>query len=436
MLDVGGMLPVVGVGFDTAAAGFALGRGDWVGLGLSVPALIPFVGDATAGTAKLSRWGIGLASNLSTAMKAGGQALVNVGVGIRRVGERVAFTAIYHADSAVLATRHALDKYCFSPETLVTTAAGRKRLDEVQPGEFVQAFDHAEGCWRLAEVLARHDNRFTGNMVTVVVEGELLEATERHPFWVVVGEELYERPPCDHLLPHEDDGGILPGRWVDSHLLQPGDVLVGLDGERRVVESVAIRAVENQPVTNLTVRDQHTFAVGPWAVLVHNEAWCGLLGRVSATYITARAQLAKLHNLDIVRIHGHHIVQKLVPRQYAAIKGFSKVQEGWSKSQQMAWYIGKSQDILAGKVDLLDDFKKASGMVDLVKAGKTKFYNLTLAVNGKGTHSLETVKAVYELLDSAAGSKRGIQRALAEIGEVFMEHGTYLDPITMRPWAR
>ena len=71
LLDVGGMLPGVGIFFDAASAGFALGRRDWVGLGLSIPAMVPFAGDATAGVAKLARWGIKIADNVSGAAKLG-----------------------------------------------------------------------------------------------------------------------------------------------------------------------------------------------------------------------------------------------------------------------------------------------------------------------------------------------------------------------------
>lgn len=67
---------------------------------------------------------------------------------------------------------------------------------------------------------------------------------------------------------------VLPGRWVNSHELRCGDVLVGQDGKQRFVRKIEQEFVSGFVVRNLTIDDQHTFAVGPDAVLVHNTAEC------------------------------------------------------------------------------------------------------------------------------------------------------------------
>jgi hypothetical protein len=79
----------------------------------------------------------------------------------------------------------------------------------------------------------------------------------------------------------EDEGLSLPGRWVNSHELRCGDVLIGQDGQRRVVLKIEQEFVSGFLVHNLTIREDHTFAVGADALLVHNTAKCG--GETAAT---------------------------------------------------------------------------------------------------------------------------------------------------------
>ena len=54
---------------------------------------------------------------------------------------------------------------CFAPDTLISTTTGSKPIGEVQPGEFVNAFDFASGEWVPAEVLERHNNGSSRNRV-------------------------------------------------------------------------------------------------------------------------------------------------------------------------------------------------------------------------------------------------------------------------------
>ncbi|MFM9962656.1 MAG: Hint domain-containing protein [Planctomycetaceae bacterium] len=159
---------------------------------------------------------------------------------------------------------------CFSPDTLISTTTGSKPIGEVQPGEFVNAFDFGRGEWVPAEVLERHNNVYSGQMVSLVVGEARIEVTAKHPFGVIEGEKLTQRQHPGHLQTGEDQGRSIPGRWVDSHELQVGDVLVGRDGRPHQVQRVAIRDAQQAPVCNLTIRDHHSFAVSDESVLVHN----------------------------------------------------------------------------------------------------------------------------------------------------------------------
>ena len=105
-------------------------------------------------------------------------------------------------------------------------------------------------------------------------EGGSFRSTTYHPVWVLAGRQLGDRPACTELSEHEDEGLALPGRWVNSHDLRPGDVLLAADGTQRYVVRTEQEFVSGLPVVNLTIEQHHTFAVGGDALLVHNTAPC------------------------------------------------------------------------------------------------------------------------------------------------------------------
>jgi RHS repeat-associated protein len=170
--------------------------------------------------------------------------------------------------------------FCFPPNTLVSTEAGLRPISGIEPGDRVWAFDFRAGGWRMAEVEARHDSQYVGQLVTLHVEMGEVTATAHHPVWVVSGELLGARPVCRELAPTEDQGGLLDGRWVNSHEVRAGDVVFLREHGRAKVERVVLRD-EQTPVCNLTVRNLHTFTVGQIGVLVHNTSGSSLtLGEI------------------------------------------------------------------------------------------------------------------------------------------------------------
>jgi hypothetical protein len=144
-------------------------------------------------------------------------------------------------------------------------------MRSVEPGERVWAYDFGAGVWFLTEVEWRHDGEFEGPMVTLDLGESSVTATAMHPFWVVAGDALEDRPGL-FIVERDDDRGLsLPGRWVNSHDLRAGDVLFLRSSKCAVVR--AVRAVmRRQAVCNLTVRDWHSYAVGEAGVLVHNTS--------------------------------------------------------------------------------------------------------------------------------------------------------------------
>lgn len=357
------------------------------------------------------------------------------------VARQAGLRAAYLADDAILTARQvadssirqALGNVCFSPETWVQSEDGLVRLGTIQRDDKVLSFNHPAGLWEPAEVIARHDNQYTGKFYRLTICNQMdpresateIAVTARHPFWVQNGPFLHERPLSEHLSPHEDEGLSLVGRWVDSDCLCVGDQVLGADGHSRVIVAVAVEDVVDEPVCNLTVRDHHTFAVGLAAILVHNAAWCELLEQVNPSMgRTAREAMAARLGVDVKAIHAHHIVQKKFNSAFAGIEG--------TKS----WYISQTQEILrnAGVPvwDNLDDLESAVRIYQ-ASGARPNVLNFTLAVNGRGTHSMATVMEVYSRLN-ARTNPLGVRRTLQLISREFEEHGTLLNPDNMLPW--
>jgi hypothetical protein len=270
---------------------------------------------------------------------------------------------------------------CFVRSTSVACVDEVKPIGSIEPGSSVMAWDFASGRWVAAEVLKRHDNIYTGAMVTVFAGQSKIEATGNHPFWVVKGHELDQRRTPSALAPGEDEGRRLSGRWVLSQDIEAGDLLFGLDGGYHRVSQVQQRWEEAVEVSNLTVAGHHTFAVGDEPLLVHNLAFCEILRRAKGGFENMPALVAAKRLGQV--IHAHHIVPKTL----------------WNNAGRV--YIKKAQDILNKYgIDVL-----------------YSEHNLTWAIHQD--HSIAYVKAVATTLEKASKSgKPAVLKALNDIAEV------------------
>lgn len=104
--------------------------------------------------------------------------------------------------------------------------------------------------------------------VFVTVDGETIESTFRHPYWVVNGEDLDDRPLLDHHVAVPEDA-TTPGRWVDAGDLR-ADILLLRDGRHVGIESIEVKPVV-QKVYNFEVEELHNYAVGRAGTPVHNN---------------------------------------------------------------------------------------------------------------------------------------------------------------------
>ncbi|MBQ4522154.1 MAG: ParB N-terminal domain-containing protein, partial [Lachnospiraceae bacterium] len=145
---------------------------------------------------------------------------------------------------------------CFTGETLVSTTEGDKRIDAIEVGDYVFAYD-TEKQENVPAKVTYVSITETDILVHVYTsEGEEIKTTMFHPFYVKNvkngGDEEY-------------------GMWKASANLVAGDELLAEDGRVVYVKEVRIeRLAESIKVYNLEVEGLHTYYVGS-GVLVHND---------------------------------------------------------------------------------------------------------------------------------------------------------------------
>jgi hypothetical protein len=157
---------------------------------------------------------------------------------------------------------------CFATGTLVATETGQRPIETIGIGDRVWAYDVQAGQWSLQDVTIPITIDYVGKLISVTTPHGVLRCTPTHPFWVVEGPKLSERPsPTD--VPINEQIAFSTGRWVAAGDLLLGDALLTKDGAVVRVDDVVAEIV-NCRVHNLIVSHHHTFAVGGERVLVHN----------------------------------------------------------------------------------------------------------------------------------------------------------------------
>ncbi len=141
----------------------------------------------------------------------------------------------------------------FPTGTMVLMADGSLlAIEDIERGDEVLAADEETGTWQARPVLDQWWDIHRGSMGTITMtDGDSVEATDNHPFWVT------------------NDGA-----WVELADVESGDVLLTPDGVTTVA-AVDLDPAKPTLVWELNVGIDHTFAVqaGDDEVLVHNG--CG-----------------------------------------------------------------------------------------------------------------------------------------------------------------
>jgi hypothetical protein len=161
---------------------------------------------------------------------------------------------------------------CFLPGTPVQTQNGLVPIEEVSQGDLVWSYDRNTGEWLLQPVDNAYRMAYDGLVYSVKVGNDTLTATETHPFFVLSGANLDDRPPATDL-PLDEQTPTGEGRWVDARYLQVGDTVLLRSGVPAPVDAIDVGSTTGW-VYNLTVDGFHDFAVGNAGVLVHNGVVC------------------------------------------------------------------------------------------------------------------------------------------------------------------
>ncbi|MBQ6160948.1 MAG: hypothetical protein IJK24_08370 [Oscillospiraceae bacterium] len=136
---------------------------------------------------------------------------------------------------------------CFVAGTLVATVDGLKPIETLKVGDMVLSIDIDTMHTDYKPVLETYIRKVR-KLVYLKVDGEVIVATEDHPFYV------------------SGQG------FVNAAKLIAGARLVNLTGGVFCVEQISFEYMENgeKTVYNLQIADNHTYCVGNHNILVHN----------------------------------------------------------------------------------------------------------------------------------------------------------------------
>jgi RHS repeat-associated protein len=181
---------------------------------------------------------------------------------------------------------------CFVEGTEVATDKGSKAIENIQPGDVVASYSQKEKKWEFRKVEETFVRDYEGDIITITVADQIIQATGNHPFWVVAGVSLSARPVVMEL-PQERRNSVDDGRWVEARSLKIGDVFLTIKGEQATVTACFTRQ-DHLKVYNFKVQGNHTYAVGNCGILVHNNdcfiPWSSRAVRLAAKELEAGAK--------------------------------------------------------------------------------------------------------------------------------------------------
>jgi hypothetical protein len=231
-------------GAITAVAGPAAGLGTVMALGASAGGVaymgsnLVDSGGKTAGTPQ----------GLAVSMAAGA-----LTAGVVHNGAQLVQRALPGAQTAVRRAMCVCGTSCFAAGTTVATLRGPVPIEQVEPGDLVQARDDQTGQMGWQPVVQKFVNAgktvFELELVGDDDAGHTLEVTPEHPFWV------------------EGRG------WVEAGELAQGDLVGNPAGGRLRVAAKGAPRTQGL-VYNLEVGGFHSYFVGAGEVWVHNAGPC------------------------------------------------------------------------------------------------------------------------------------------------------------------
>lgn len=134
--------------------------------------------------------------------------------------------------------------YCFIAGTMVMTAVGMKRIEEIKKGDTVLSYDDNVGRYEEMPVTDTYINE-TEELIEIKVGDEIIACTPGHSFLTTKG-------------------------WKKASDLNDRDILKTLVNDKNITEVIKKKLTSKIKVYNFNVMSCHTYAIGNVGVIVHN----------------------------------------------------------------------------------------------------------------------------------------------------------------------
>jgi hypothetical protein len=141
-------------------------------------------------------------------------------------------------------------------------------IEQIKFGDKVWSFNCSINRWEPRPVLETFRTQYEGDIVSINFGEDMINSTGEHPFWVLQGEDLENRPLCD-CLPVCDQKITPDGRWVYARDLRIDDIVRSHSLGTQKILALELSQTKTL-VYNFLVDDLHNYAVGENEVLVHN----------------------------------------------------------------------------------------------------------------------------------------------------------------------
>jgi hypothetical protein len=168
-------------------------------------------------------------------------------------------------------------RHCFLAGTLVSKYSENEinnvefiPIEQIKFSDKVWSFNFSTLQWEVKPVLQTFRTQYDGDIVTINIDDNVIYSTDGHPFWVIQGEDLENRPLCDSV-PDYEQKTTLVGRWVYAGDLQIGDVVPSHSFGNQKISALEISTTKTS-VYNFVVDDLHNYAIGENEILVHNTS--------------------------------------------------------------------------------------------------------------------------------------------------------------------
>ncbi|MCX7747060.1 MAG: polymorphic toxin-type HINT domain-containing protein [Clostridia bacterium] len=328
ILDLAGMIPIVGELADGTNAVLYFMEGDIANGLKSSAGVVPFIGEGVVGLkvvknsvkyfrqVKILKNSLQLASEAITEVKnylvKKPDAVFEYVTESSCVGDNLKLKTINSAEldlsrsqlktelkakgmseEAAESSMKCLEDGCFTGDTLVLTKEGLKRIDKISEGEFVFSKDVKTGGTAYKKVLQVY-RKSSREFIHLGVIGEEIKTTSTHLFYM--------------------EGGY----WKAAENIKPGDRILTSSGEVKQILSVKEGNFEEaQRIYNLNVEDYHTYFVGNQGLLVHNscsEALTKLIREGSEQVLQKTAEELAEEAAEAATGQIHHLLSNKIMR--------------------------------------------------------------------------------------------------------------------------